>query len=135
MADPDPYAQLNPRQRAFVDHLIRTGNQSEAARAAGYRGDAKVIGSRLLTNVNVKAAVESRQAVVENKRIADATEVQELLSDIARDETHKDRLGALNTLAKIKIPELRQRNHEHDIGDRTRETLAAIFRRAAAALR
>lgn len=48
---------MNARQRAFCKHYVLCLNASEAARRAGYRGKANVIGSRLLANDSIRALV------------------------------------------------------------------------------
>jgi len=53
---------LTPKQRAFVEHYLACGwNATEAAKRAGYSAKtAQEQGSRLLSNVMVKALVEQR---------------------------------------------------------------------------
>jgi phage terminase small subunit len=51
---------LNRKQRAFVEFYFQCWNASEAARRAGYKGKASVIGSRLLANVDIAAFIEER---------------------------------------------------------------------------
>ena len=55
--------KLNPRQQKFVCNLVSGMNQTQAYKEAGYKpksdDQAKVMASRLLTNVNVKAAYEA----------------------------------------------------------------------------
>lgn len=51
---------LSDRQLAFVTHYLDTWNASEAARRAGYRGDANTTGPRLLANVSVRAEIARR---------------------------------------------------------------------------
>lgn len=60
---------LSPKRQAFVDAYVGEAklNASEAARMAGYK-QAKSQGSRLLTNADVKVAVES--AIQEAKKAA-----------------------------------------------------------------
>jgi phage terminase small subunit len=53
---------LNARQQKFVNAYLVSGNATSAAVAAGYsEKTAKQIGSRLLTNVDVAAAVNTKQ--------------------------------------------------------------------------
>lgn len=51
---------LTERQRRFADEYALCGCAAEAARRAGYKC-AKVAGSRLLSNVAVAAAIQTRQ--------------------------------------------------------------------------
>ncbi len=56
------WGQLTTRQALFVDHYALCGNASEAARLAGYSANtSRQIGSRLLSHVDVKAALQARQ--------------------------------------------------------------------------
>ena len=68
------------RQKVFIEHYLQTWNASEAARRAGYTGDAKVIGSRLLTYVHVKDAITQRMKETAMK----TDEVLSRLADVAR---------------------------------------------------
>ena len=51
---------INTKQRVFVEEYLTCWNSSEAARRAGYNGQANVIGPRLLANVSIKAEIEAR---------------------------------------------------------------------------
>lgn len=54
---------LTLRQQAFVDQYVVSRNAAEAARKAGYSPNgAKVAGCRLLTNVNLQAALRAKEA-------------------------------------------------------------------------
>ena len=54
---------LQPKRQAFVRHYIATGSASEAARMAGYsHRSARTEGSRLLTNADIREAVEAERA-------------------------------------------------------------------------
>ncbi len=56
--------QLTARQALFVEHYALCGNAAEAARLAGYSADtSRQIGSRLLSNVDIKAALQDRRRV------------------------------------------------------------------------
>lgn len=95
---------LNHRQRAFV--AVYAGNATEAARQAGYRGSARVLevtGSRLLSHVEVKAALEARQASELRPAVADRQEAEETLTKHVRNEKDPDlQLRALAQLAKMR---------------------------------
>src|SRR4051794_11202190 len=63
---------LTAKQAAFVRHYLLTMNATEAAKLSGYSAKtAKTIGSTLLTNVNVAAAVKSHR-----ERLADRYDVK-----------------------------------------------------------
>jgi len=60
--------QLTQKQARFVDEYLIDFNASRAATAAGFSPrSAKVQGSRLLTNVNVKLSIERRQKATERR--------------------------------------------------------------------
>ena len=50
---------LTARKKSFVDHYLSTRNATESAKRAGYSAKtARSLGSRLLTDVDVKALVD-----------------------------------------------------------------------------
>jgi hypothetical protein len=51
---------MRERQRVFVEEYLQCWNASEAARRAGYKGRPNTIGQRLLSNVDIQAAVQAR---------------------------------------------------------------------------
>lgn len=54
---------LTPRKKAFVDNYLLTKNGAEAARLSGYSvKTARQAASRLLTNADVKEAIEAVEA-------------------------------------------------------------------------
>lgn len=71
---------MNDRQRVFVEEYLKCWNSSEAARRAGYNGRSNQIGSRLLTDVDIQAAIQARLAEIKMS----ADEVLKRLSDMAR---------------------------------------------------
>ncbi len=57
--------KLTPKQQRFVDHYLVDLNATKAALAAGYsEKTAKSAASRLLTNVNVRAEIDQRNATL-----------------------------------------------------------------------
>jgi phage terminase small subunit len=56
----DKSKPLSRKQRVFVEEYLKCWNASEAARRAGYKGKANVVGPRLLANVSIQAAIEAR---------------------------------------------------------------------------
>lgn len=78
---------MSEKQKAFCDYYITTMNAAEAARLAGYaEKSAKVIGCENLTKPNLKEYIELRLAELEEKRVADATEVLQYLTRVMRGE-------------------------------------------------
>ena len=82
---------LTPKQKAFADAYIETGNQTEAARRAGY-SDPNSQAARLLVNVGISAYIKSRMAELEAQRVASADEVMRFFSSVMRGEV-KDQFG------------------------------------------
>lgn len=84
---------LTPKQKAFADAYIETGNATEAARRAGYsEKTAKQIGSENLSKPDVSAYIKSRMADLEAQRVASADEVMRFFSSVMRGEV-KDQFG------------------------------------------
>ena len=84
---------LTPKQQAFADYYIETGNATEAARRAGYsERSAKQMGSENLTKHDVSAYISERMSELESKRAATADEVILFLSRGMRGEI-KDQFG------------------------------------------
>jgi phage terminase small subunit len=58
----DELATLTDRQRRFIEEYLQCLNASEAARRAGYTGEANVVGPRVLANVGIRRIVDARLA-------------------------------------------------------------------------
>lgn len=72
---------LNDKQRVFVEEYLTCWNATEAARRAGYSElTARSQGQRLLTNVDIDAAIKARLAA----KVMTADEVLVRLSEQAR---------------------------------------------------
>lgn len=96
-------AKLTPKQQKFCDEYITSLNAAEAAVNAGYsEKTARQIGSRLLTNVNVKEYIAKRVKSKQNDLIMKQDEILETYTNIARNDevSIKDRLKALDSLSK-----------------------------------
>jgi phage terminase small subunit len=86
---------LTPKQKAFADYYIETGNATEAARRAGYKGannTLAVTGNENLRKPNVSAYIKSRMAEIDAGRIATADEVMKFYTSVMRGEV-KDQFG------------------------------------------
>ncbi|MDF9393005.1 terminase small subunit [Methylococcus capsulatus] len=95
--------KLNRRQTAFAEHYAKSGNATEAARAAGYsERSANRIGPKLLSDVGIAAYVEELAEKLRSKRIADVVELREFWTGIMRNpaEETRDRIKAAELLAK-----------------------------------
>lgn len=85
--------KLTPKQKAFADYYIETGNATEAAIKAGYnKKTARQIGSMNLTKVDIKQYIEERLSKIEDERIAKGEEVLQYLTKVMRGE-EKDQFG------------------------------------------
>ncbi len=127
--------RLTPNQRAFVLAFRETGNGAEAYRRAGYKGKSPNCGaSELRTNPNIQNALQTLSLPAENRMIASADEVLQKITDLMFNaEKEETQLQAAITMAK-RYALLTERK-EIDLGDNTARTLAAIFARAARAIR
>ena len=83
--------KLTERQKRFVDYYIETGNQTEAARRAGYK-QPQTQGAQTLGKLSVKAAIDARLKELEDKRIAKADEVMQFLTSTLRGEVKEERV-------------------------------------------
>lgn len=94
------YERLRPSHRLFIDKYLGEGffNAKRSAELAGFKHPTTV-GSKL--KLRYSQIIEDRALALREAASMSAREVVEGLSDIARDKQHKDRKGALDTLAKI----------------------------------
>lgn len=85
--------KLTPKQQAFADYYIETGNATEAARRAGYsKKTARAIGQENLTKPAISEYITERLDSLSQKRVADADEVMAFFSSVMRGEM-KDAFG------------------------------------------
>ena len=85
--------KLTPKQKAFADAYIETGNASESMRRAGYsKKNANVTGAQNLANPNISAYIKERLSDIEAQRVASADEVMRFFSSVMRGEV-KDQFG------------------------------------------
>ncbi len=74
--------KLTRRQQVFIEEYLTCWNASEAARRAGYRGDANTVGPRLLADVGIKERINQRA----DEMSMSANEVLTALSDQGRSD-------------------------------------------------
>ena len=78
---------LTPKQQAFADFYIETGNATEAAIRAGYSiKTAGVIGDENLRKPYIKKYVDKVLSEMSERRVATAQEVMETLTRVLRRE-------------------------------------------------
>lgn len=84
---------LTPKQKAFADYYIESGNASDAARKAGYsEKTAPFIGAENLKKPQISKYIAERLSPKEEKRIATADEVMQFFSDVMQGKI-KDQFG------------------------------------------
>ena len=107
---------LSPKQARFVAEYLKDQNATQAAIRAGYsKGTAKQQGSRLLTNADVKRAVNSGQ-----KRVARKAEitVESLAAELEQARKLAQKEGQASamvaaTMGKGKLTGLLVERHKH----------------------
>lgn len=102
--------KLTGKQRAFAEHYAASGNATEAARAAGYAGNAETlsqVGSENLRKPQVARYIASLAQAAQSSRIVTREERQQFWTSTMRGEVHKgeaprfaDRLKASELLGK-----------------------------------
>ena len=81
------FLKLTPKQKAFAEYYIETGNATESAIKAGYsKKTARVIGQENLLKPALKSYIDEKMKELESKRIAKAEEVLEYLTRVLRGE-------------------------------------------------
>lgn len=97
-------AIMKDREKAFAEYYVQTGNCEQSAIKAGYspkyaRGNAH----KLVARSCIAEYIKELQDKIEKKHILSATERQEMLSMIAKDENEKAdaRIRAIDTLNKM----------------------------------
>ena len=89
--------KLTPKQRAFCDYYIETGNATDAAIKAGYsKKTARVVGYENLTKPYIKKYIDGKMEEMSSNRIADASETMEYLTKVIRDEETEETVVVIN---------------------------------------
>lgn len=84
---------LTPKQKAFADNYIISGNATEAAKKAGYKEKAAyAMGAENLKKPQIMEYIQSRTAPTEQKRIATGDEVLQFFTRVMNGE-EKDAFG------------------------------------------
>ena len=82
---------MTERQERFCQEFVATGNASQSAISAGYsENSARAVSSRLLTNANVQERIRELQGEIKNEKIADARQMQEVLTSIIFQESDEE---------------------------------------------
>lgn len=94
---------MTPKQQAFCDYYIASGNATDAAIKAGYSPKtARSVGSENLTKPDIKNYIVEHMQKAQKSRIATAEEILEYLSGVVRntEETTRERTKAAELLGK-----------------------------------
>lgn len=88
--------KLTPKQKAFIDYYLETGNATESYKKA-YKsckkdGTARANSSKLLANANISKYIEERVKQMDDERIAKPEEVLKYLTSVMRGQ-EKDQFG------------------------------------------
>lgn len=76
-----------PKQKAFADEFLKCGNQTEAAKRAGYsEKTARQAGAENMKKPVVLEYIQKRQKQIDDARIADITEIMQYLTSVMRGE-------------------------------------------------
>ena len=98
--------KLTPKQKAFADNYIISGNATEAAKKAGYKEKAAyAIGAENLRKPQIMEYIQKRTAPAEQKRIASGDEVLQFFTRVMNGE-EKDAFGldaSLDTKIKAAV--------------------------------
>lgn len=105
--------KLTPKQKAFADYYIETGNASEAARRAGYsKKTAGGQGAENLRKPQISAYIAERMNSQDRERCASADEVLQFYTAVMRGEV-KDQFGIEASLAdRIRAGENLMKRHD-----------------------
>jgi len=96
--------KISEKQKKFAEHYAESGNIFQSAVKAGYSENyAKTNAGKLLENDSISEYLKSLTAPAQKKRILNAAERQEILSDIANNKMlfPADRIKAIDTLNKM----------------------------------
>lgn len=102
--------KLTEKQKRFIDYYIETGNATEAARKAGYKGkNLDVIGSQNL--VKLRKFIDEKLKQKESERIASQDEVLEFLTRVMRGQEVEEVVGftEYGAVKEKKAPSTRDR--------------------------
>lgn len=83
--------KLTPKQKAFADYYIETGNATESARRAGYSEKyLNTNANKLLQNTSISLYLDERMKKIEDERIANGDEVLKYLTSVMRGEEDEE---------------------------------------------
>lgn len=110
-------AKLSPKQKAFCDFYIETGNATQSYLKAGYKAKdeniAGVEGHKLLRNPKVQAYIEECMSQKQQNRIASQDEILQFLTHVMRGEVTEQ-------IPIIMVDEFEMADKNPSIKDRTK---------------
>ena len=108
--------KLTPKQQAFADYYIASGNAEEAARKAGYSARGNT--TKLLQNTTIQEYIRQRNKQLEGPRIATMEEVKRFWTETMLNESieHRDRLKASEYIAKTNAAFIDRTEHSGSYG-------------------
>lgn len=84
-------SKLTEKQKRFADFYIETGNATEAARKAGYKGNSlNRIAFENLSKLDIKKYIDLRLKELDDERIATAEEVMGYLTSVMRGDIEEE---------------------------------------------
>jgi phage terminase small subunit len=94
--------KLTEKQKRFADYYIETGNATESARRAGYKGNnLNKVASENLAKLDIKNYIDERIAEKDAIRIAKQDEILAYLSSIMRGEHTEQTLRGVGEGAQM----------------------------------
>ena len=115
---------LTPKQKAFCDYYLQTGNATESAIKAGYaKRSARSVGSENLTKPDIIEYLKERQKQIEDSRIADVKEVMEFFTSVMRGEV-PDQFGMdaeLNTRMSAAREIMKRKERIEDLEEKRKD--------------
>ena len=113
--------RLNPKQIAFADEYIITGNLYQSAKKAGYSEQySRSQADKILKNVGVSRYIAERMEKIQSEKIMSQEEVLEKLTSIARREVMKGIYKSKETVDGETLEVEKEYNHMPNIEEQTK---------------
>lgn len=113
--------RLNPKQIAFADEYIITGNAEQSAIKAGYSERyARSSAHKLVAKVGIKEYIAERMEEIKSERIMSQEEVLEKLTTIARREVTKGIFKSKETVNGETVEVEKEYDHMPSIEEQTK---------------
>lgn len=113
--------RLNPKQIAFADEYIITGNLYQSAKKAGYSEQySRSQADKILKNVGVSRYIAERMEEIQSEKIMSQEEVLEKLTAIARREVAKGIYKSKETVDGETVEVEKEYDHMPNIEEQTK---------------